>query len=599
MDKREVLRTYYGYNEFKQGQEQLVDCILSGRDCLGVMPTGAGKSVCFQVPALMMNGVAIVVSPLISLMQDQVDALQRGGINAVCINSAGSYVNYDQLYYMVTSGNCKLIYVAPERLDNPYFSDFCKNINISLIAVDEAHCVSRWGQDFRPSYLNIAPFVETLSRRPVIAAFTATATDRVKQDISEMLRLQNPLMLTTGFDRPNLYFEVRTPDSKESELLKILRGNSGSTIVYCLTRKKVESVCDMLNRNGIKAVMYHAGMEQNQRKQAQYDFQYDRVDVIVATNAFGMGIDKSNVSLVVHYNMPMDLESYYQEAGRAGRDGSPARCILMYSYEDVSIAEYMIDKSHEDVAENDRQALIDRDMSRLQTMKSYCKTDRCLRSYILGYFGEKSECKCGNCGNCNQGIETVEITVDAQKILSCIFRLKQRDENAGKSVICGILLGRKDYKKRYESLSTFGIMKDSNASDLSEEFDFLVKEGYIENGESCVLTEKSDEFIRSKGRILMHRKYTIQSEILADEEINPELFNILKAQRKKFAASLGVPPYVIMSDAVLRDMCVVLPREPVDLKKVRGLGTIKAERYGAKFLKIINDFVSEHPEVVS
>ncbi len=597
LDKREILHTYFGYDDFRSGQEQLVDSILNGRDCLGVMPTGAGKSLCFQVPALMMTGTAIVISPLISLMQDQVNALLRSGVNAACINSGTDYYTNSEIYSRAYAGEFKLLYVAPERLNSAEFLRLCNEINIPLVAVDEAHCVSRWGQDFRPSYLEIPRFIGRLRQRPVIAAFTATATAQVKQDIVQMLEMRDPFTLTLGYDRPNLYFEVRRSDSKDSELLKILRDNYGSAIVYCATRKAVEAVCGMLVRNEVKAVMYHAGLDQEIRRQSQLDFQYDRADVIVATNAFGMGIDKSNVSLVVHYNMPMDPESYYQEAGRAGRDGSPARCILLFEEKDVSLAQYIIDNSHDEQMYPDtseRELLKERDRERLNKMAGYCRTGRCLREYILNYFGEKAPCNCSNCGNCNgKGTETLDITVEAQKILSCVFRLKQRDMSGSRETVCGILLGRRGKGfESFETLSTYGIMKDYDAAKLYDIFDYLVKNGYIENRETCVLTEKSDEFIKSNGRLLMKRNKSKSAP--AAEVENPVLFERLKAQRKKFSTALGVPPYVILSDASLRDMCAKLPRNITEMYSVYGIGTIKAERYGDKFLRIINSYLSEN-----
>ncbi len=440
MTKLEVLRQYFGHSSFRNGQEQLIDSILEGRDVLGVMPTGAGKSMCYQIPAILLDGTVIVISPLISLMRDQVDALVQNGINAACINSMQDSASSYEVYRRAAAGEYKLLYVAPERLATEGFLRLCSLLTIPLVAVDEAHCVSPWGQDFRPSYLNISRFVKSLKTRPITAAFTATATDMVKRDIVDILELHDPFSITTGFDRPNLCFEVRKPADKDSELLKILNGGtSGSTIIYCATRKNVETVCAMLKRNGFNAGQYHAGFSAEQRRAAQDDFLYDRIDVMVATNAFGMGIDKSNVSLVVHYNMPKDIESYYQEAGRAGRDGGDARCILLYGYEDVALAEFMIKNSPRSDEELEK-----RDRIRLRKMQGYVGTSNCLRAFILRYFGEKAENSCGNCSNCNGDFETVDITVDAQKILSCIFRLKQRGRAVGKALISQILTGSRD-----------------------------------------------------------------------------------------------------------------------------------------------------------
>ncbi|MCM1165504.1 MAG: DNA helicase RecQ [Lachnospiraceae bacterium] len=597
MTKLDVLRKYFGHGSFREGQEQLIDNILGGRDVLGVMPTGAGKSMCYQIPAMLLNGTVIVISPLISLMRDQVEALVQNGVSAACINSSQDSADSREVFGRAARGEYDLLYVAPERLETESFLRLCGGLEIPLVAVDEAHCVSQWGQDFRPSYLGISRFVKSLKKRPVIGAFTATATEIVKRDIAELLGLNEPFAITTGFDRPNLYFEVRKPEDKDEELLKILRGGaSGSAIVYCATRKNVESVCDMLQRNGFSAGRYHAGFSPEQRRAAQDDFLFDRVDVMVATNAFGMGIDKSNVSLVVHYNMPKDIESYYQEAGRAGRDGGDARCILLYGYSDVALAEFMIKNSPRTDAELEK-----RDTVRLRKMQSYVGTSGCLRAFILRYFGEKSKGACGNCGNCLGDYETVDITLDAQKILSCIYRLKQRNRAVGKALVCRILLGSKDKRildEGYDTLSTYGIMSGVPRARVRDIMGFLEGEGYFEVGGEysvCVLTPKADEFIRS-GRALTMRlpkaAGAAPSARKADaERPNPELFERLRELRKKTARALGVPPYVVFSDAVLWNMCARLPRTHEELLGVSGVGSMKAERYGRKFLAVINEFL--------
>ncbi len=608
MTKLEVLQKYFGHKSFRGGQERLIDCVLNGGDCLGVMPTGAGKSACFQVPALMKDGVTIVISPLISLMQDQVNQLVQNGIEAACINSAISSQEYFAACEAAEQGRLKLLYVAPERLETEGFQNLCSRLNIPLVAVDEAHCVSHWGQDFRPSYLKIREFVESLPNRPVVGAYTATATDAVKNDIVHLLGLHEPFSLTTGFDRPNLYFEVRRPSSKTVELLDILRGNSGSAIVYCSTRKNVEKVADVLSRNGFKAGAYHAGMSTEERARVQNDFIYDRLDVIAATNAFGMGIDKSNIALVVHYNMPKDIESYYQEAGRAGRDGSAARCIMLYGFEDVKTAEFMINVSHEDenISPEDRAELIKRDTMRLRKMESFARTNGCLRRFILNYFGEQTDGDCGNCGNCLKDFETVDITLEAQKILSCIFRLKQRGFPLGKTNVCKILLGSEDKKLAdwgLTTLSTYGIMRGENTSWLREIMEYLETEGYFltdNDRHVCVLTSKADEFIKSKNSLTMRtdkqngKKPYIPKKIplQADEQHqNPELFERLRELRKKQAAALGVPPYVVFADSALWSMCAVLPKTPSEFLTVSGVGARKAERYGRIFVAEINDYL--------
>lgn len=596
MDKHEVLREYFGHKVFREGQEQVVDNILSGRDCLCVMPTGAGKSVCYQVPALMNNGTAIVISPLISLMQCQVEDLRENGVSAAYINSSLDSAEYFDICRRATAGEIKIIYVAPERLEAESFLKLCEGLEILLVAVDEAHCVSHWGQDFRPSYLKIADFIRSLKTRPTVAAFTATATNAVKRDIERLLELRSPFTITTGFDRPNLFFEVRTPKSKDDELLNILKHAAGA-IVYCSTRKNVESVGGMLRANGIKTAVYHAGFSAEDRKTAQEDFLHDRVDVIVATNAFGMGIDKSNVPLVVHYNVPKDLESYYQEAGRAGRDGSPARCILLYSKSDIHLAKYMIERSHEEaeLSEEEQDELKKRDYIRLKKMSAYCETTDCLRAEILKYFGEKSSCSCGNCGNCAKNYDVADVTVESQKILSCVFRLKQRGKSENISLICEILKGsltEKITENEYNTLSTFAIMKDVSSERILKIVENLVNEGYIElcgEAKICVLTPKADEFIKNKKAIIMRFEKIYKAKDKPVSE-NSELFEKLRELRKKSASVLGVPPYVVFSDATLLDMCAKLPKNHEEFLQISGVGTMKAERYGKKFLAVINDY---------
>lgn len=595
MTKLEVLREYFGHERFREAQEQLIDCILSGRDCFGVMPTGAGKSICYQLPAVMLEGTVIVISPLISLMKDQVEALIQNGVNAACINSSLDEVESYEIYEKAVNGGYDILYVAPERLGTPRFTELVSRMRVSMVAVDEAHCVSHWGQDFRPSYLNIAGFIAGLRERPVVSAFTATATERVKRDIVEILGLRDPYMVTTGFDRPNLFFEVRTPGDKDEELLKLLReGIDGSVIVYCATRKYVESVSAMLCRNGFRAGAYHAGFAPERRSQVQEDFLFEKLDVIVATNAFGMGIDKSNVRLVVHYNCPKDLESYYQEAGRAGRDGGKARCVILYSGGDKRLADFMIRHSHNDapISDTERDELIRRDKERLRVMTGYCKTKSCLRSYILGYFGETAKTACGYCGNCTKGDVVSDITIEAQKILSCVYRLKQRNRAMNAREVCGILHG--DLGGELESLSTFGIMRGENPERILKITQYLCGEGYIEEcgaEKICMLTPKADEFIKTRGSIIMRFPAEKKAKAAEIGHSNSELFEQLRALRKDIASSLGVPPYIVFTDMSLWSMCTLLPKNIEEFLKVSGVGTIKAERYGRKFLAIINNYV--------
>lgn len=596
MTKLEVLRRYFGHERFREAQEQLIDAVLGGRDCLGVMPTGAGKSLCYQIPAVMMSGTVIVVSPLISLMKDQVEALVQNGVNAACINSSMDDVEIGEICRRAAEGGYDILYVAPERLGTPRFSALVSSLEIPLVAVDEAHCVSHWGQDFRPSYMRISSFVRSMKKRPVVAAFTATATERVKSDIVEMLGLSDPFCVTTGFDRPNLFFEVRRPSDKDEELLKLLKERiDGSVIVYCSTRSNVEKVCAMLCRNGIRAGQYHAGFSNEYRTKMQEDFLFDRLDVMVATNAFGMGIDKSNVRLVVHYNCPKDLESYYQEAGRAGRDGGSARCVMFYNDSDRRVAEFMIERSHSDaeLSDSERNELIERDKTRLRAIIGYCKSKSCQRNYILNYFGESAGGDCGNCGNCTKGCTVSDVTVESQMILSCVYRLKQRGRALPVGDVCKILCGKLS-EGGLDKLSTFGLMRDADPKRVKRIAEYLISEGYIDEcGENkiCVLTPKADDFIKSHGTVIMRFKAEQKKPSDGTAHNNPELFEQLRALRKSLSASLGVPPYVVFSDASLWSMCTILPKNIDEFLKVSGVGTMKAERYGRKFIAVIRKYI--------
>lgn len=602
MNKNEVLKKYFGHSSFRFGQGEVIDHITSGEDCLSVMPTGAGKSMCYQIPALMLEGVTVVISPLISLMKDQVEALVQSGVPAAYINSSLQVHEYYSVLKNLSLGAYKLIYVAPERLLAEDFLALCKQLTIPLVAVDEAHCVSHWGQDFRPSYLKITEFVASLPKRPVLAAFTATATEAVKRDIVDILGLHAPFKITTGFDRENLYFEVRscTSSEKDALLLNILRSGEGrSAIVYCSTRKNVEQVCTLLQMNGINAARYHAGLPDEERKRAQEDFIYDRVSVIAATNAFGMGIDKSDVSLVVHYNMPKDIESYYQEAGRAGRDGSPARCILLYSKSDVRINNYIIDHSHEEseLSEKEAEEMRERDRERLKQMTFYSTTKHCLREFILRYFGEKTGSFCGNCSCCNASFDTADITISAQKIISCIYRMKQRGMVATRELIADILTGR-SVDSTAKALSTYGIMSNEQPSRVLGLSEYLISEGYITQSENgCDITPLADEFIRARRTLLMKQP---KSSVVpsapsktAESNIDTELYERLKALRKKIAATLGVPAYVVFTDASLREICQKQPLTTQEFMNISGVGSIKAERYSKKFAEVILGYRKE------
>ena len=568
------------------------------RDALGVMPTGAGKSMCYQVPALMMPGVAIVISPLISLMADQVAALKSAGVPAAYLNSSLTPRQMELAMQRARQGAYKIIYVAPERLETPSFQTMAQSMPISLLAVDEAHCVSQWGQDFRPVYLRIADFVDSLPTRPVMGAFTATATERVRQDIIRLLRLQNPETVTTGFDRPNLYFEVIRPKNRDAALMDILRRKRGeSGIVYCATRKAVEQVCDKLIRAGIDATRYHAGLSDEERKENQEKFQYDTCPVMVATNAFGMGIDKSNVSFVIHYNMPKNLESYYQEAGRAGRDGSPAECILLYGPQDVRTNRYLIENSdlNPDLDFETQEKLIQREYDRLRKMTYYCTTADCLRAFILKYFGEPAEEYCGNCSSCAGGSVLVEATVEAQQVLSCVARTGQR---LGISMICDILRGSENERvlqMNLQTQSTYGLMREKPIFEIKRIIDALLMQELLiqtdgqypvlkltQNARPVLLGEKSFEM-----RIPVPQEKAKKPDKAAGDA-DPELFARLKKLRAALAAKASVPAYVVFTDATLRDMCAKMPADEQELLQVSGVGERKAHRYGKAFLEEIN-----------
>lgn len=598
-DKLSVLKDYFGHDSFRDGQEQIVDALLDGRDALCIMPTGAGKSMCYQIPALLFDGVTIVVSPLISLMKDQVGSLVQSGVPAAYINSSLSYPQFLRVLSNVEHGKYKIIYVAPERLLTDGFLDTCKKIKISMVAVDEAHCVSQWGQDFRPSYLKIISFVESLANRPIVGAFTATATNDVKEDIKKILRLENPFEITTGFDRPNLFFGVIKSSSKDEKLIDLIRERGDrSGIVYCATRKNVESVCELLCDNGFSATRYHAGLDEYERRKNQEDFVFDRKNIMVATNAFGMGIDKSNVTYVIHYNMPKNIESYYQEAGRAGRDGGEADCILLYSPKDVRLNRFMIENSegNDELTIEENEQIRERDFERLKHMTFYSTTNDCLRGFILRYFGGDKKAYCGKCSNCLSVHKLVDVTIDAQKIMSCIARTGQR---YGKTVICDVLKGSKSekiLKAELNSQSTYGIMKEVTARHIFGTIDFLAEKEYISadnETEALKLLPKSRDVLFGRERLVMKKVENSEKVVKThrpEVPVNSELLDALKALRKSIASKKSVPAYVIFSDATLIDMCKKCPETPDEMLEVSGVGRTKLEKFGKEFLEVIAKF---------
>ena len=607
MDKNALLQHYFGYGEFRPGQEELVDGILSGRDVFGIMPTGGGKSICYQLPGLMLPGVTLVVSPLISLMHDQVMALKAAGIPGAYVNSSLSFPQLRAVYRNMLMGKYKIIYVAPERLQSEGFVNAVTQMDISMVAVDEAHCISQWGQDFRPSYLRIVEFIKVLPRRPVIAAFTATATEKVREDVRRILQLRSPVEVVTGFDRPNLYFEVLHPEMKEAELLKLLEPRKRrSGIVYCATRKSVEHICEYLNDRGYAATRYHAGLEESERMANQDAFLYDEKTVMVATNAFGMGIDKSNVNFVIHYNMPKSLEAYYQEAGRAGRDGSSADCILLYAPRDVQTARFFIENGsdNEDLTDDQREIIKKQDYERLEAMVTYCKTRTCLRGWILEYFGQKHPEVCGSCGSCAREYEKKDITKEAQMILSCVRRIRDHlGYYVGKPTVVRTLQGSRE-KKTVElglnGITTYGLLKTMSANAIKELISRLEDGGYLVTElehQTLRLTEKASGvlYLGEPVEVLV-LKQEEKLQRLDDDgmtEDERELFDLLRQCRSALAREHGVAPFMIFSNATLVDMAKKHPTNMTAFKRVSGVGEMKASWYGKDFLKILKKTVDK------
>ncbi len=614
MDRaQEVLKQYFGYEGFREGQAELIEAVSQGRDVLGIMPTGAGKSMCFQIPALVMEGITLVISPLISLMKDQVRALNQVGIHAAFLNSSLTAGQYQKALGLARQGQYKIIYVAPERLESQGFLSFALDpqVTISFLAVDEAHCVSQWGQDFRPSYLKILDFLEKLPYRPVIGAYTATATPDVRDDILDILQLCDPKIMTTGFDRKNLFFSVEKPADKYQSLLSYLHKKEAqmpgvSGIIYCLTRKKVEELSYQLREEGISVTRYHAGLSDEERRQNQEDFIYDRKQVMIATNAFGMGIDKSDVRFVVHYNMPKNMESYYQEAGRAGRDGEPSECVLYYEPMDVRTGRFFIDNSEADqeLDEVTRKIVQERDRERLRQMSFYCFTSTCLREYILNYFGEKRAGYCGNCQNCLTQYEDVDISREAACVLSCI----QANRMAyGITMIVDILRGSKGQRilsKNLDENPGYGKLAHLSVTRLRQIIREMEMQEFLStsDGDYPVLVPgPRAEDLASSSPLIMKlakeqeekkeesaghkRKKGTAAAVLS--EADNRLFEELRALRREIAREEDVPPYLVFSDKTLVDMCVKKPEDEEQMLGVSGVGRFKLEKYAKRFLACI------------
>lgn len=611
----ETLKTYFGYDTFREGQEKIVEAILTNRDVLAIMPTGAGKSICYQIPALILPGITLVISPLISLMQDQVKALNDAGIHAAFINSSLTENQIGKALYLAASGRYKIIYVAPERLENYEFLEFARNVEISMVTVDEAHCISQWGQDFRPSYLKIVEFIKNLPKRPIVSAFTATATEEVKNDILCTLSLADPEVVITGFDRKNLYYSVENIRRKDEFIMEYIEKHpTESGIIYCATRKNVDNLFELLFKRGVPVTRYHAGLTNETRKKNQDDFIYDRTPVIIATNAFGMGIDKSNVRYVIHYNMPQSMENYYQEAGRAGRDGENSQCILLFSLQDVMIDRMLLDnKDFSDVDEEDEYLIRQRDIRRLQTMEGYCKTTGCLRNYILEYFGEKTSGPCDNCGNCHREYHEVDMTAEAKWVVNCVAETRGR---YGLTIVLGTLMGAKRARLRElrtDQYKSYGALSGHSEAELRTLISQMTEMGYLYQTQEKYSVLKLGNITPLKDantRVIMRtyeekepdKKKKIQKAVRkrstdALTSAGYDLFEVLRKLRLEIAKEESMPPYIIFSDKTLIDMCVKKPSDEEEMLNVSGVGANKLKKYGQRFLEEIQKFCTERPGV--
>ncbi|BCA31841.1 DNA helicase RecQ [Bacillus thuringiensis] len=585
---QELLASYFGYSSFRRGQDETIKNVLDGKDTVCIMPTGGGKSICYQIPALVFEGTTLVISPLISLMKDQVDTLVQNGIPATYINSSISIAEANQRIQLAKQGHYKLLYVAPERLDSMEFVDQLIDMKIPMIAIDEAHCISQWGHDFRPSYLHIHRILDYLPEKPLVLALTATATPQVRDDICNTLEINQENTIMTTFERENLSFSVIKGQDRNAYLADYIRQNQKeSGIIYAATRKVVDQLYEDLMKAGVSVSKYHAGMSDSDRNEQQELFLRDEVSVMVATSAFGMGIDKSNIRYVIHYQLPKNMESYYQEAGRAGRDGLDSTCILLYSSQDVQVQRFLIDQST-------GESRFSNELEKLQNMTDYCHTEQCLQSFILQYFGEEPKEDCGRCGNCTDNRESIDVTRESQMVLSCMIRTNQR---FGKQMIAQVLTGSKNKKViefNFHTLPTYGLLSNRSVKEVSEFIEFLISDELIavEHGTYPTLkvTEKGKEVLLGKENVL--RKERVETRQIVQDH---PLFEVLREVRKEIAQGEGVPPFVIFSDQTLKDMCVKMPQNDSELLTVKGIGEHKLVKYGSHFLQAVQHFIEENP----
>lgn len=589
---REALKRVYGYDSFRKGQEEIIAGILDGRDTLAILPTGGGKSICYQIPSMLLPGTSLVISPLISLMKDQVDALRRVGVPAAFLNSSLGAAEYREVVRSALQGEYKLLYVAPERLDAPMFQTLSEQLTIPLIAIDEAHCVSQWGHDFRPSYRQLAGWIARMANRPLVAAFTATATNEVARDITDMLKLRDPGVYVTGFARPNLSLSVVTGAQKKSFLERfVAERKEQSGIVYAATRKEVENVYELLSRSGVQAGKYHGGLSDAERAETQERFRFDDIRVMVATNAFGMGIDKPNVRYVLHWQMTGDIESYYQEAGRAGRDGEESECVLLFEPADMQVQRFLIEQGAGDA---DRKAV---QLSKLHLMMNYSRTQRCLQQFIVDYFGETGVAACGKCSSCLDKSEPVNRTDEAKMALSCVGRMKGR---FGVTMVAKVLKGSRDKRLLefgLDRLSTYGLMKHLPEKEISDWLYWLVAEGYLRLSEGqypvVSLTANALPVLEGREMIMQRVRATVRQSSASDSAASTPLFEALRQWRKEKAAAEGVPPFMLFFDATIREIANVQPQTAEQLLAVKGIGAAKADKYGGELIGIIQAFKGE------